>query len=398
MATLTISDVSKSFGATRVLDGVSLDIRQGEFLSLVGASGCGKTTLLRIIAGLDHADTGSVHLGGSAVDHLAPKARDVAMVFQSYALYPYMTVAQNIALPLSMRWLSWRQRLPLLGRWWPGSKGQHARIATEVAQVADALGLSALLGRKPANLSGGQRQRVALARAMVRHPQVFLMDEPLSNLDAKLRTQTRAEIAQLHRRLGATFVYVTHDQVEAMTMSDRVALMVDGAILQVDTPQAIYDDPADLRVAEFIGTPRINVLPAMTTARGLQVLGFTWPVTAALEGAALAAVRPEWWTLHAGLAPVNDNACSVVGRVRHLELLGAETLVHVDVDGVATGLIAKVAPEQAAVLHVGTTLTLTAPANRVLVFDSAGKRVPRRASLALPANQQTSGLREVLHG
>jgi multiple sugar transport system ATP-binding protein len=379
LSTLAIHGVSKSFGATQVLKGVSLDIEQGEFLSLVGASGCGKTTLLRIIAGLDFADTGSVQIGGQVVDHLAPKARDVAMVFQSYALYPYMTVGQNIALPLVMRWMNWRQRLPLVGGWWSGAKQVTAKIEVEVAAVAQSLGLVPLLDRKPANLSGGQRQRVALGRAMVRHPQVFLMDEPLSNLDAKLRTQTRAEIAELHRRLGATFVYVTHDQIEAMTMSDRVALMVDGHIVQVASPQVMYDDPCDLRVAEFIGSPKINVLPALATERGTQVLGFMWPIVASAQGEVQLAVRPEWWTLGAGLMPVDDTSCSVVGQVDHLELLGAETLVHVRVEGLSERLVAKVAPHQATALHVGSALTLTAPADRVLVFAPDGRRAPQSA-------------------
>ena len=379
MSTLAIHGVSKKFGATQVLNGVSLDIEQGEFLSLVGASGCGKTTLLRIIAGLDFADAGSVQIGGQVVDHLAPKARDIAMVFQSYALYPYMTVGQNISLPLVMRWMNWRQRLPLVGRWWSGAKQVKAKIQAEVAAVAQSLGLLPLLDRKPVNLSGGQRQRVALGRAMVRHPKVFLMDEPLSNLDAKLRTQTRAEIAELHRRLGATFVYVTHDQIEAMTMSDRVALMVDGQIVQVASPQIMYDDPCDLRVAEFIGSPKINVLPALATERGTQVLGFMWPILASTQGEVQLAVRPEWWTLGAGLMPVDDTSWSVVGQVDHLELLGSETLVHVRVEGLSERLVAKVAPHQATTLHVGSGLTLTAPADRVLIFAPDGRRAAQRA-------------------
>jgi multiple sugar transport system ATP-binding protein len=378
VSTLAIDRVSKSFGATQVLKGVSLDIEEGEFLSLVGASGCGKTTLLRIIAGLDFADTGSVRIGDQAVDHLAPKARDVAMVFQSYALYPYMTVGENIALPLAMRWMNWRQRLPIIGRWWAGAADCRAKVQAEVTAVAQSLGLAALLDRKPANLSGGQRQRVALARAMVRHPKVFLMDEPLSNLDAKLRTQTRAEIAELHRRLGATFVYVTHDQVEAMTMSDRVALMVEGQIVQVAHPQVMYDDPCDLRVAEFIGTPKINVLPAVATDRGTQVLGFMWPLHVDAQGEVLLAVRPEWWTLGAGLMPVDDDVCSVVGQVDRLELLGSETLVHVRVDGMNERLVAKVPPHQATALHTGSALTLTAPTDRILAFAPQGKRLSRR--------------------
>ena len=379
MATLRLEGISKSFGATQVLDGVHLDIHEGEFLTLVGPSGCGKTTLLRIVAGLDFADTGSVSIDRLRVDDLAPKARDVAMVFQSYALYPYMTVAQNMALPLEMRRLSWAQRLPLLGRWWPGARDQRAAVDLEVRTVADSLGLASLLGRKPAQLSGGQRQRVALGRAMVRHPKVFLMDEPLSNLDAKLRMRTRTEITELHRRLGTTFVYVTHDQVEAMTMSDRVALMMDGRILQLATPQVIYDDPCDLRVAEFIGTPKINALPAVPCEHGLQVLGLVWPIACEIgmdEGTV--AIRPEWWSLSVGPVPVNNGTCAVVGRVRLVELLGAETLVHVDVQGAVDSVVARVAPHLAAGLHVGATVSLVAPADRVLLFDRAGKRVPQR--------------------
>ena len=379
MAQLTLQGISKSFGATRVLDAVDLDIRDGEFLTLVGPSGCGKTTLLRIIAGLDFADTGSVRIDSTVVDELAPKARDVAMVFQSYALYPYMTVAQNMAMPLVMRRLSWAQRLPLIGRWLPGARARQGGIDREVQAVADLLGLGALLQRKPAHLSGGQRQRVALGRAMVRHPKVFLMDEPLSNLDAKLRTQTRAEIAELHRRLASTFVYVTHDQVEAMTMSDRVALMMDGRILQLATPQVIYDDPCELRVAEFIGSPKINVLPATRRSHGLEVLGLVWPLVPASERDGLrVAVRPDWWSLSLGPAQVDETTCTVVGRVRHLELLGAETLVYVTVEGAADSVIAKVAPQQAAGLRVGVTVTLVAPVERVLLFDGGGQRVARQ--------------------
>ncbi|MBU6271704.1 MAG: ABC transporter ATP-binding protein, partial [Betaproteobacteria bacterium] len=252
MASLSLRHINKRYGATRVLDGIDLDIRDGEFLTLVGPSGCGKSTLLRIIAGLDQADAGEVCIDGVSVDALAPKARDVAMVFQSYALYPYMSVAQNMALPLTMRRLSALQRLPVLGRWVPGSASARRQIDAEVAEVAGALGLSGLLARRPAQLSGGQRQRVALGRAMVRHPKVFLMDEPLSNLDAKLRVETRAEIADLHRRLATTFVYVTHDQVEAMTMGHRVAVLKDGLLQQVDTPRALYDTPVNRFVATFI--------------------------------------------------------------------------------------------------------------------------------------------------
>jgi multiple sugar transport system ATP-binding protein len=374
MAGLRIRSLRKSFGTTCVLDGVDLDVRDGEFLTLVGPSGCGKTTLLRSIAGLDHADAGSVSIGGLNVDAMPPKRRDVAMVFQSYALYPYMTVAQNIALPLAMRRLSAWQRLPLVGPLWPGAAAVRAAIDAEVRSVAESLGLGALLARRPAQLSGGQRQRVALGRAMVRRPQVFLMDEPLSNLDAKLRTATRAEIAELHRRLGTTFVYVTHDQVEAMTMSDRVALMIDGRVLQLAPPQEIYDDPHDLRVAEFIGTPKIDTLPAHVDAAGVRVRGEHWPVPVDLPqpGPLTVAVRPEWWRPDDG---GDARACRFRGVVRHLEPLGGETLVHVRGDDGRDTVVARMAPARARAIRVGDPLVLVAPAERVLAFDAAGRRL-----------------------
>jgi multiple sugar transport system ATP-binding protein len=259
MAGVSVRAVSKAFGSTQVLKSISLDVAEGEFLTLLGPSGCGKSTLLRLIAGLDAQDSGTIFIGQAQVDALRPKQRNVAMVFQSYALYPHMTVAQNMALPLRMRRLSRAQRLPLLGRLLPGTSAISKSIEAEVARTAAALGMDHLLDRKPGQLSGGQRQRVAVGRAMVRQPAVFLMDEPLSNLDAKLRVQMRSEIKELHHRLGITFIYVTHDQSEAMTMSDRVAVMLDGELIQVAPPQAIYADPVDRRVAEFIGSPKINM-------------------------------------------------------------------------------------------------------------------------------------------
>lgn len=233
MAAVDIEAVSKSFGDTSVLKSVDLSVRDGEFLTLIGASGCGKSTLLRIIAGLQAQDSGTVRIAGAPVDHLRPKQRRVAMVFQTYALYPHMTVAENIGMPLQMdrTWLP--ERLPLVGWLSPRRRRIQACLRAAVTDVARQLQIEDLLNRRPAQLSGGQRQRVALGRAMVRNPDVFLMDEPLSNLDASLRVHMRRELADLHARLGTTFIYVTHDQVEAMTMSDRVALMQDGDILQV---------------------------------------------------------------------------------------------------------------------------------------------------------------------
>lgn len=372
-----------------MLHGVSLDIVDGEFLTLVGPSGCGKTTLLRIIAGLESQDEGDVFIGSAMVDDLPPKARDVAMVFQSYALYPYMTVAENIALPLEMRRLNAMQRLPLVGRFLPGAASLRAGIAAEVKQVANGLSIGHLLARKPAQLSGGQRQRVALGRAMVRRPKAFLMDEPLSNLDAKMRVQARAEIAELHRSLGATFVYVTHDQAEAMTMSDRVAVMMGGRLLQVAPPQTIYDDPQDLAVATFIGTPEINSFPGCVRYDGaVDVLGRTWPVLvdAAAGADVTVAIRPEAWTLSHGF---RNEPIAIAGTIRHVEMLGAETHVHVGAAPLPKAVLTRVAPALGARLGIGEPVTLSASADRVLVFAADGARLRVRRPVPV---------REAVHG
>src|SRR5436853_1801778 len=242
MASVSFSAIKKSFGKTAVLHGISLDIADGEFMVLVGPSGCGKSTLLRMLAGLEEISAGEIAIDARVVNDVEAKDRDVAMVFQSYALYPHMTVEKNIEFPLRSR------NVP---------KQERPAIVAEAVRTLD---LDGLLDRRPAQLSGGQRQRVALARAIVRRPQVFLMDEPLSNLDAKLRVQTRAELIELHRRLATTFVYVTHDQVEAMTMGDRIAIMNAGVPQQVGPPQDGYEKPANLFVARFIGNPPMNTL------------------------------------------------------------------------------------------------------------------------------------------
>ena len=268
---LTLSGIGKGFGADDVLKGIDLSIRPGEFLSLVGMSGCGKSTLLRIIAGLEAADRGTVSIGSRDVTDVDPADRNLAMVFQSYALYPHMSVYDNIATPLRMRRLSFWARLPLVGRM--AANAETLRdIDAAVKDAAEVLQIGHLLDRRPAQLSGGQRQRVALARALVRSPAAFLMDEPLSNLDAKLRAHMRGELTSLHDRLGATFVYVTHDQIEAMTMSDRIALMSEGRIEQLGTPDELYQQPATLTVARFIGTPSINLLPVEIGASGEIVM------------------------------------------------------------------------------------------------------------------------------
>ncbi|HEY9556576.1 MAG TPA: ABC transporter ATP-binding protein, partial [Acidimicrobiales bacterium] len=265
MASLSFKSVTKSFGDVVAVDDLSLEVADREFLVLLGPSGCGKSTALRMVAGLDEPTSGAIAIGDRVVNGVEPKDRDIAMVFQSYALYPHKSVRQNIEFPLLPRGVD---------------KAERGRL---VAEAAGMLGLSELLDRKPRALSGGQRQRVALARAIVRKASVFLMDEPLSNLDAKLRTQTRAELIELHRRLETTFVYVTHDQIEAMTMATRVAILESGVLQQVGAPQDVYDRPANLFVARFIGGPPMNTLPARVAAAGpegatVDVAGGTQPV------------------------------------------------------------------------------------------------------------------------
>src|SRR5271165_4610704 len=254
MAEIVLEHVNKSYanGATAVKD-LNITIADGEFLILVGPSGCGKTTTLNMIAGLEDISSGELRIDGERMNEKAPKDRDIAMVFQSYALYPHMTVRQNIAFPLTL------------------AKMKKAEITQKVAETAKILDLSEFLDRKPSQLSGGQRQRVAMGRAIVRHPKAFLMDEPLSNLDAKLRVQMRGEIARLQRRLGATTVYVTHDQTEAMTLGDRVVVMHGGIAQQIGTPDELYERPANLFVAGFIGSPAMNFFPATLTPVGLRL-------------------------------------------------------------------------------------------------------------------------------
>ena len=374
-AGIAIEGVTKAFGRTEVLRRVDLDIRPGEFMTLVGPSGCGKSTLLRIIAGLETASSGAIRIAGEAIGHLRPGQRDLAMVFQSYALYPHLTVAENIAVPLRMRRLAAYQRWPLAGRFMPGTRMIEREIAAEVDTAADMLGIGHLLARKPGQLSGGQRQRVALGRAMVRHPKAFLMDEPLSNLDAKLRVHMRTEIAQLHRRLGATFVYVTHDQAEAMTMSDRIAVMMDGAILQVDAPDTVYRDPLDLRVAEFIGSPKINVLPAVIRDCGsIVVSDGSVPVDAdARPGTdVMLAFRPE----HGVLTEPEHGAFR--GRITHVENLGSDLLVHLHVgDPGRPPVVVRSAPDghgQTARHTIGQTAGIAIAGPPPLVFGADGKR------------------------
>jgi multiple sugar transport system ATP-binding protein len=287
MASVAIRDVRKAFGQTQVLHGVTISIDDGEFVVLVGPSGCGKSTLLRMIAGLENITAGDIAIGDRIVNKLPPKERDVAMVFQNYALYPHMTVAANMAFSMKLR------------------GAPQADIDTRVNRAAEILGLTQLLHRFPRQLSGGQRQRVAMGRAIVRDPQVFLFDEPLSNLDAKLRVQMRTEIKELHQRLKTTTVYVTHDQIEAMTMADKIVVMHDGLVEQIGAPLDLYDRPANLFVAGFIGSPAMNMLKGRVRVNGSAGFegsgGIRFPIAAAPAGGdghpAICGVRPEHFTL-----------------------------------------------------------------------------------------------------
>jgi multiple sugar transport system ATP-binding protein len=368
MADVRIQHVEKSFASTRILNGVSLDVAAGEFVSLVGPSGCGKTTLMRIVAGLEAVSTGSINIDGRNVTGVRAADRDVAMVFQNYALYPHLTVAQNLAVPLAMRRLSAMQRLPVVGGLFGQARATRAGIAADVLATAEMLEIDHLMPRKPAQLSGGQRQRVALGRAIVRQPKLFLMDEPLSNLDAALRVQMRTEIVALHRRVGASTIYVTHDQSEAMTMSDRVAIMMDGNILQVGSPEEIYTDPQDIRVASFIGSPRINMLASEVGADMMaRIGGVASGLAAPVPGPATFAVRPE----DLGIA---DNGFACI--IEQIEFLGDSALLHARHVSGGEVLIARIAGSNRPRLPVGSAIRLLPDPARSLLFDAAGKRIP----------------------
>jgi multiple sugar transport system ATP-binding protein len=327
MAEIDLRHVTKTFaGDVVAVDDVSLTIADGEFIALVGPSGCGKSTLLRAIAGLEDVTVGEIAIGGRDVTDLAPRHRDIAMVFQSYALYPHMSVRQNLGYGLRVR------RTP------------KAEIRKRVDEIADLLGLTELLERRPAQLSGGQRQRVAMGRAIAREPQAFLMDEPLSNLDAKLRVGMRASLAQLHQRLGVTTVYVTHDQVEAMTLGQRVAVMKDGRILQVDAPQTLYERPLDLFVAGFIGSPAMNLVDARIDGTEVVLGQFRVPLDwsrrpiSAGSDRIVVGIRPETFE-DAAFAPSGLPTIDV--EVVVLEELGSDAHVffRVDATRIATGTV-----------------------------------------------------------
>jgi multiple sugar transport system ATP-binding protein len=383
MAGIEAKGIAKRFGDVRALKGVSLSVAPGEFVSLVGPSGCGKTTLMRIVAGLERPDEGSVAIAGHDVTDVRAAERDVAMVFQSYALYPHLTARQNMAVPLVMRRLDFWRRLPWIGDILPRTRAIKTEIAAEIARTAELLDIGGLLDRKPGQLSGGQRQRVALGRAIVRHPQAFLLDEPLSNLDAGLRVQTRKEIVELHRRVGASTVYVTHDQTEAMTMSDRVAVMMAGEILQIAAPRDIYLDPADLRVAAFMGSPRINAFPAEAGTDGqVRVEGAATGVAVTACGALTFAARPEDLAV--------DARDGIAARVEHVEFLGEALLLHARTELGGESAIARLDGREARGFARGQAIRLRPDPARALLFDGAGKR--------LRAASRARSLKEAAHG
>jgi multiple sugar transport system ATP-binding protein len=349
MTAIVLDRVSRYFGSTTALDEISLDIPDGEFLVLLGPSGCGKSTLLRILAGLLPPSSGRVIVDSKDVTAMPPGERDIAMVFQSYALYPHMSVERNLGFGLRVRHRS------------------KAEIAAKVATVAEQLKLVELLTRKPKELSGGQRQRVALGRAVVRDPKAFLMDEPLSNLDAQLRTATRLELTELHRRLATTFVYVTHDQVEAMTMATRIAVMNNGHLEQIGTPAEVYDEPASTFVAGFIGAPPMNLIPAVIqSARGVVTIDAPGVTAEFCRGdlrsrPVLLGIRPEHLTFVAPDGP----GPRLSGTVVAIENLGSEEIAFCDIGGCQ---VAVRGPRPLGVV-VGETVTLTDHSARLYLFD-----------------------------
>ena len=373
MSIISLRGITKSFGQTPVLKGIDLDIADGEFLTLVGASGCGKSTLLRIIAGLENQTGGDVKILGESVNNVRASRRDLAMVFQSYALYPHLTVRQNMLTPLLLRDLSFYQRLPIVGRAMPGHSVRMDALKDMVEETAAILKIKPLLDRKPGQLSGGQRQRVALGRAMVRKPTAFLMDEPLSNLDAALRVHMRAELSDLHRSLRATFIYVTHDQSEALTMSNRMAVMIDGRIVQLGTPDEVYGDPQDIRVAEFIGSPKINVIPGRADAHG-RVTAYGTPLHKGLRATncnVSVCVRPE----HLQIAPGPENE-GWPFLVTHKENMGSDFFLHGNINGSDHRIVGRFHPSAVAEIAPGDSIYLRATAGTPIVFGEDGLRMP----------------------
>lgn len=358
MSGVRLEALCKSFGDNRVVDNVNLTVDDGEFVVLVGPSGCGKTTTLRMLAGLEDCSSGRIHIGDLDVTAVHPKDRNVAMVFQSYALYPHMTVAQNLGFALKL------------------AKMPRDEIDRRIHEAAKILDIQDLLDRKPAKLSGGQRQRVAVGRAIVRNPKIFLFDEPLSNLDAKLRTTMRSELIKLHKKLNATIVYVTHDQVEAMTMGDRIVVMEGGLVQQIGTPLDIYDDPDNRFVAGFIGSPAMNFFHAdvLTDETGCRAqvadasLALSKSHPAASRSEVVLGIRPE----HLMIATGSASGIRLQGVVETVEHLGAETLIEISLADQA--VIVRSGRQES--LIIGQTAEISTRAEHVLLFDAAnGERL-----------------------
>ncbi|MCY4333687.1 MAG: sn-glycerol-3-phosphate ABC transporter ATP-binding protein UgpC [Litoreibacter sp.] len=348
MAGVSLRSIIKRYGALQVVHGIDLEVAEQEFVVLVGPSGCGKSTTLRMIAGLEDISEGELSIDGRFMNRVAPKDRDVAMVFQNYALYPHLNVADNMAFGLRIR------RMP------------KDQIATTISETAEILGLTDYLDRRPADLSGGQRQRVAMGRAIVRHPKVFLFDEPLSNLDAKLRTQMRAEIKRLHNRLGVTSIYVTHDQVEAMTLADRIVVMNDGRIEQVGTPMELFNNPVNTFVAGFLGSPPMNQVKGVLTETGARIGGMDVSLNGAINGHAgrdvIVGIRPE----HVMLEP-GDATSSLPIELDLVEPLGSEALLHARFG--QDNMVFK-ADTNGEIAHLSGVKQVHVPADLIKLFDA----------------------------
>lgn len=341
MATVRLDHITRRFSKSAAVEDISFEIPDGEFWVLVGPSGCGKSTILRTIAGLETATSGNLYIGDRLVNQIPARQRDVAMVFQNYALYPHLSVAENIAFGLKMR------------------QAQPKMIQERVESVARILEISHLLERKPRQLSGGQQQRVALGRAIARQPQVFLLDEPLSNLDAQLRDGTRAELKQLHQQVGITTIYVTHDQVEAMTLADRIVVLDRGKVQQIGTPQAIYDRPVNRMVATFLGSPPMNLIPSTFTGSSFQIGGQSFPVSLNLSPSQFdLGIRPEHLS-------VNAQEPHCIAEVSVIEPLGREVLVRAVLEGRSINL----QTDPALNLKVGDRLPLRFDLDRMFLFD-----------------------------
>ncbi len=354
MSGVSFEEVTKRFDSVTAVDALTLDIIDGEFMVLLGPSGCGKSTALRMIAGLETVTEGVLRIGDRIVNNVEAKDRDIAMVFQSYALYPHMTVTQNIEFPLKARKYSVDGGEP--------RKLSASERSQRVDHAITTLGLTELAKRKPGALSGGQRQRVALARAIVRRPEVFLMDEPLSNLDAKLRAQTRLDLVDLHREVATTFIYVTHDQVEAMTMADRMAVIADGRLQQVGDPQSVYERPANLFVARFIGSPPMNTISGEVVENGVVACGASripFEGKAAIGRQVVVGIRPEH--LHVGKGTIE-------ATVQAVEWLGHERHIIVDIAG--SRAIVRQETDEGAAPDLGATVTLGHHRENVHLFDA----------------------------